>query len=476
MSKKFSLTTNSSVNKLYVDNAILQVTTNMIESTTAMKSFINTQISDFFNSKLYYEVNNFKLSNSVLDVNGNTTLSLSKNTGNYILNNNTKMNNSSPTPLALGTGLNGSCLCMVKDSTVNIYMGGNFTTANGIPANNIVKYNTLTGVWSSLGTGLNAECSCLAINADGIIYVGGQFSSAGGNTANKIAKYDPTTNLWSPIISNTQNGIQTSRVNSLGFDYEGSLYVGTNGNIKISNNIDTHGIIKYVPRNNEWYDIGGVAGIFSTVIHVNFSINKKTLYIAGVFNIAGKGTNVAANSTCLAKYDIIENKWIAMDKGMSWCNYLAVGIDDTVYISSDWGVIYSYNPITDKNTAIHGFNAWSNCLIVDDNGNLILGGNFTLPGKYIGKYDVKSKTAMAFNTGLNNSCHCLLIDNKRIYAGGSFTTVDNISANRVVCYDTQYINLSIDGLTNKIKMFSNDCIEIIKSENDDIYVTNILKL
>src|SRR5439155_6132828 len=82
--------------------------------------------------------------------------------------------------------------------------GGAFSTAGGIPANNIAKWNGVT--WSALsgpfGNGTTNTVEALAVYDDGggpALYVGGEFAQAGGVSARYIAKWNGAT--WSAVSS-----------------------------------------------------------------------------------------------------------------------------------------------------------------------------------------------------------------------------------------------------------------------------------
>ena len=48
---------------------------------------------------------------------------------------------------------------MTTDRAGNVYVGGSFTQAGGIPAQNIARWNG--SGWSSLGAGLNSSVKAL---------------------------------------------------------------------------------------------------------------------------------------------------------------------------------------------------------------------------------------------------------------------------------------------------------------------------
>ena len=68
----------------------------------------------------------------------------------------------------------------------DLYAGGDFTTAGGVPANNIGKWDGRG--WSALGSGLDDEVWALEADGAGHLLVGGHFSLAGTNSGPCIAQ------------------------------------------------------------------------------------------------------------------------------------------------------------------------------------------------------------------------------------------------------------------------------------------------
>jgi len=110
-----------------------------------------------------------------------------------------------------------------------LYVGGLFTQAGGQSAAHIARWDGRQ--WEALGSGLDGPVYALAVHDDGngggpALYVGGQFATAGGLPANDLARWDGAN--WSALGSGT-NG----QVNALAsFDIDGAgpvkaqLYVG----------------------------------------------------------------------------------------------------------------------------------------------------------------------------------------------------------------------------------------------------------
>jgi carbohydrate binding protein with CBM4/9 domain/beta-propeller uncharacterized protein DUF5122 len=124
---------------------------------------------------------------------------------------------------ALGTGLAGSTaqgfgLTTALNGT-DIYVGGDFTTANGVASPDIAKWNGTT--FEALGSGVSSDVRDILTAPNGDIYATGDFTTAGGNTVNRVARWNGT--QWSALST----GLSTSTFGSeirVGFD--GLLYVG----------------------------------------------------------------------------------------------------------------------------------------------------------------------------------------------------------------------------------------------------------
>jgi hypothetical protein len=105
------------------------------------------------------------------------------------------------TPLGSGTNAKVEVLRLCPNGAGghDLYAGGNFTMAGGIAANRIAKWDGAS--WSALGSGCNAWVESIAFADNGAggtdVYVGGQFTTAGGLPASGIAKWDGA--AWSAV-------------------------------------------------------------------------------------------------------------------------------------------------------------------------------------------------------------------------------------------------------------------------------------
>src|SRR3989304_1116501 len=92
----------------------------------------------------------------------------------------------------------------------DVYVGGDFSMAGGVPASRIAKWDSVSNTWSALGSGITgpggAGCAVRGIAISGRdVYVGGAFSSAGGVPGTyAIARWNGTN--WSPLGGGTSGG------------------------------------------------------------------------------------------------------------------------------------------------------------------------------------------------------------------------------------------------------------------------------
>jgi hypothetical protein len=91
----------------------------------------------------------------------------------------------------------------------NLYAGGHFTTAGGMPANYIAKWDG--SAWSALGSGMDSTVYALAADDARHLFVGGGFSLAGTNASPYIAQ----ANLGSAPTILTSPPTQTAEAGSI---------------------------------------------------------------------------------------------------------------------------------------------------------------------------------------------------------------------------------------------------------------------
>ncbi len=282
-------------------------------------------------------------------------------------------------PFVFAPGVNGTVYASIMDASGNLYIGGDFTVAGGVPANRVAKWNPAGGgTWSALGNGMDNTVRAFAVDGSGNLYAGGSFTKAGGVPASYIAKWDGST--WSALGTGMDNTVR-----ALAFDGSGNLYTG--GSFTTAGGVSASYIAKW--DGTTWSALGtGVNNILSTLA-CDASGN---LYAGGSFTTAG---GVAANF--VAKWD--GTTWSALGTGM---------------------------------------NSIVTTLAVDGSGNLCAGGGFTTAGgvvaRRVAKWDGTAWSALG--AGVNNSVYALAVDGSgNLYAGGGFTTAGGVTVNGIAQWD-----------------------------------------
>lgn len=278
----------------------------------------------------------------------------------------------------------------------NLYVGGRFTNAAGLPrADYLAKWNG--SAWSALGSNghgngaLNGDVNALTFIGT-VLYAGGDFTNAAGKPkADHVAKWDGTT--WSALGSDgLGHGALTGYV--LALDHIGSnLYVGG-----YFTDAGGHAEADYIARWNgtAWAALGSNGsgdGALSDKVTA-LTVSGSNLYVGGLFqNIGG---DLTANY--VARWD--GAAWHALGSN----GFGGSALNDNVYALVAVGV------------------------------NLYAGGVFTdaqgIPeADYVARWDGVNWFALGSNGAgdgaLNSYVYALAVSMERLYVGGNFTDAAN---------------------------------------------------
>jgi hypothetical protein len=195
---------------------------------------------------------------------------------------------------ALGSGTNGAvyALAVFDDgSGPALYVGGVFSSAGGVGARHVAKWNGLS--WSTLGSGTDGEVDALFVFDDGAgpaLYAGGRFTTAGGSPALSVAKWNGSS--WSPLGDGFIHGPSNMVSCFAAFD-DGTgpaLYAG--GVFDFSGSTFVRCIGKW--DGTSWSNVGGGVDAVNPAVNALKVFDDGTgpaLYAAGGFDTAG-GTSV----------------------------------------------------------------------------------------------------------------------------------------------------------------------------------------
>ncbi|MBX7151342.1 T9SS type A sorting domain-containing protein [bacterium] len=262
-------------------------------------------------------------------------------------------------------GVNGPVHAVLYNPTNKIlYVGGEFTTAGGVPAKNLAQWDGWT--WSQVGGGVDG--TVLSLAKDGVsttgLYVGGGFHNVGGSPANYLAHWNGSS--WS-----SPGGGCNQAVWSMLF-FSGDLYIG--GDFTTAGGVSASHIARYSGGN--FYAMGSGFNNNVTAIEAVGS----TIYAGGTFTQSGD--SATAN--------------IAQWTGTAWQK---VG-------GGTSGFVFA---------------------LESDGTNLYAGGTFQFAGgilcNNVAKWNGSSWSA--FNNGVNGSVYALLYSYSELYVGGSFNATDH---------------------------------------------------
>jgi hypothetical protein len=176
----------------------------------------------------------------------------------------------------MGTGLNKTNVAMaVLGSTV--FAAGTFTTAGGLPTNQIAKWDG--AAWSGVGGGVLGSGTVFALATMGNnLYAGGSFTNMGGVPASRIAKWDGTT--WSALGSGVSGSVQS--LVAIG----SNLYVG--GSFRSAGNKNANDIARW----NEQINFH-IPRLLNPAWPANGPFRARLSGIGGLTNIIQASTNLA---------------------------------------------------------------------------------------------------------------------------------------------------------------------------------------
>jgi len=221
---------------------------------------------------------------------------------------------------------NGVVCTIAYDGASNVYVGGSFTTAGGVPAKNIAKWDVSTATWSALGSGMNGSVQSIAIDpGTGDVYAGGYFIFAGGVSANCIAKWDVTLSTWSALGGGMDGDFDI--VDALAFDsVNNMLYAG--GYFEKADGVTVNNIAQWNVAGSSWSALG--TGTDDEVNALAYDSVNNMLYVGGYFTEAN---SITVNGVAL--WNIPGSSWVALGAGVNgFVN--ALTFDATGLIAGGW--------------------------------------------------------------------------------------------------------------------------------------------
>lgn len=360
---------------------------------------------------------------------------------------------SKDTSFLTGTGFNNDIKTIITQPDGKIVVGGSFTNYKGISENKIIRLNADGSKDPSFitGTGFDNNVYSIAIDSNGKIIVGGFFISYMGITENRIIRLN--TDGSKDGLFNTGTGFDGG-VYSIEVEPDGKIIVG-GVYITYKNEIE-NSIIRLSADGNKdttynvgtgfTYDVKAVAiqsdgkiivgGLFTNynratenrIIRLNADGSKDSSFNTGT-GINGFGFSNYVYAIVLQS----DGK-------------ILVSGNFTAYNGATRNYIIRLNPNgSEDNTFItgNGFNNVVNAIALQPDGKILLGGYFTTyngptENKIIrlnadGSKDNTFNTGVGFNSGANT---IVVQSDGKILVGGEFTTYNGVTENRIIRLNT----------------------------------------
>jgi hypothetical protein len=337
---------------------------------------------------------------------------------------------------ALGTGgPNGSVFAVALTPTgsggTDVYVGGAFTKAGTVAAQNIAVWNGTT--WSALGTGTDGAVFALAVSGTNL-FAGGLFTTAGGGAASNIAVWNGTS--WSQLGSGTDDAVLALAMSGT------DLYVG--------------GLFRHAGGLPEAYGISRWNGGWSSVPHIGnaggstYSLLAvgSDVYAGGIFSfVSGNG----GSESNVAKWD--GTLWTSLSHTSPIPNY-------TVHaLAADGANIYAAGEFTTMgDVSANHIAKWdgTNWSALGDgasdvvyalsfhDGDLYVGGSFISAGggsaNHIAKWNGTRWSSLG--SGTNSPVSALAAGDTNLYAGGGFTEAGNKVSSYFAIWEPTVTSLS----------------------------------
>ncbi|MBI1304758.1 MAG: hypothetical protein GC172_13380 [Phycisphaera sp.] len=326
----------------------------------------------------------------------------------------------------LGSGIDEIVYALAVLPNGDLVAGGWFSTAGGVSANNIARWNGAT--WVPLGSGMNYAVRALAVLPNGDIVAGGDFSSANGVVANRIARWDGSS--WSTLGAGLSAGPDNAFVFDLAVLPNGDLVAG--GFFTTAGGVSANGIARW--NGSSWSPIGS-----------GFDGSVRALAVLPNGELVAGGGVVSANN--IARWN--GSSWSPLGSGMKGqVSSLAVLPNGDLVAGGSFtragGVVAnriarwdgsSWSPLGS------GVSAGTSLTFVDalsvlSNGDLVAGGNFTAAdgaeANNIARWNGSSWAPLSPASGLSSAVYAFAaLPSGDLVMGGDFTAAAGVTVNRI---------------------------------------------
>jgi len=345
-----------------------------------------------------------------------------------------------------GTGFNNIVISTAIQPDGKILVGGSFTTFNGITVNRLVRLNadgTLdTAFIANIGTGANSNVNSIAVQPDGKIVLGGDLLTFNGVTVNRIVRLNADGTRDTGFT--TGSGLNAF-ITSIALQPDGKIIIG--GGFTTFNGVTANRIARLnadgTLDNNFNSNLGQGANNFVNAVATqsdgnifigglfqiinNFHINGFVkITQSGVFTPQSGPVNQVAAMAIQPDAKIIVAGFFNFFSGFNVRGIARINQDGAIDASFNTNIGTGASPIAINSTALQ------------PDGKILVGGSFTtFNGITVNRIvrlnaDGTRDTGFATGTGANDGVRSVAIQpDGKIIIGGNFTTFNGVTANRI---------------------------------------------
>ncbi len=300
----------------------------------------------------------------------------------------------------VSNGFNSTINVLSIDSSNHLYVGGGFTTYKGLAQNRLIRLNSdgSKDITFDVSNGFNNGVYSLKIDSSNLLYVGGAYTTYQGLTQNRLIRLNSDGSKDSTFdISAGFSGATSTAVWTIAIDPSNYLYVG--GNFTVFPGMTAKHIVRLYSDGTIDPSLvlgsGATGGPNDIVYAIAIdSSNSLNAYIGGAFtSYKGESTGALIRINFDGSRDTSFNigTGIAANNGTKRIQSLIIDSSNHLYAG---GTFYAYkgisqnkliriNPDGSKDTAFDissGFNSDVYSVILDSSNNVYAGGAFYLYG------------------------------------------------------------------------------------------------
>ncbi|MGZ3789982.1 MAG: hypothetical protein ACXVLQ_15705 [Bacteriovorax sp.] len=287
---------------------------------------------------------------------------------------------------------------VASESSNKRYIGGTFTTFNGVSRNHLARLNSDGSLDTgfNIGAGFNDTVYAIAPQSDGLVLVGGWFTNFNGATQNYLVRLKSDGSRDSSFVASISQSINQS-VNAIAIQSNNAIIVG--GYFSYANGLPYSGLARFKSDGTlDTFNIGS-----------GFNSGVRAIAIDSSGNILVGGEFTSFNGSA-------QNYLVRLTSG---------GTKDT-----------SFNIGS-------GFDAGVRAIAVQSDGKILVGGWFTTfngaAQNYLvrlnsnGSKDTSFNMGSGFNTNAAYQVESIIVrpDNK-IIVGGTFTSYNGVAQSGLV--------------------------------------------